>query len=184
MIKFTDKNDTEWTFDITLGVRNRVRAQTGVDFFDTMSAENCIAKLANPDTLGSVLWVMLLDQCRSRNILEPEGLFNLLDGAALDRAVNALVDAVVFFSPPLIKPAIEKGVERGRAAEKRVGEMIRNNLDKIGSQIDSALMGSSDSVMSSPVLLRSETRSHGRSAGSRGKRKGGKRTSGAARRRS
>lgn len=181
--RFKDLHGKEWRLDITLGLRNKVKEETGVDFFDTMSKESCIAKVADPDTLGAVLWLMLEDQAKAANILDPAELFGRLDSDALEQAIDGLVDAVVFFSRRSIRPAVRLAVERAREVEKQVAETIVANLDKISSQIDSALLGSSSSATRSPPSPESKTRSRGRSEGSRGKRKQSSVTSGRGRRR-
>jgi hypothetical protein len=184
---FKDKNGKEWNFEITIGVRRRVKERTGIDFFDVTAGEGLIAKLNEADAFCSVAWVLVEKQCLEAGITTPDEFFDLFDGHSGRQAIAALLDEVAFFLEALNHPlavVFARGLQKAREAEPALREAMEKQIAAVEKEIDSELMRLSDFATSSPVLLASAIRSPGRSTSSRGSRKAARKTSGGGRRRS
>jgi hypothetical protein len=187
MTPFKDKNGTEWKFEITIGVRRRVKEATGIDFFDVVAGQGLIAKLNEADAFCSVAWVLVEKQCHDAGISNPDDFFDLFDGHSAKQAIAALLDEIAFFLEALNHPLASvfvAGLRKAREAEPALREAMEKHIAAVEKEIDSELMRLSDFATSSPVLLASATRSPGRSTSSRGSRKAARKTSGGGRRRS
>lgn len=108
MHQFTDINGVAWTIDITVDARNQVKAAVpAVDFYDV----DCIARLADKETLGAVLFALCQDQIKDRNKTDRD-FFRGLKGDVWDKVMEALnAELLDFFQSgerQVLKKALEK----------------------------------------------------------------------------
>jgi hypothetical protein len=132
--RFKDAKGNEWTLSLTLGLTDRVLSATGVDLLsDSGDTGTVLALVFDRRKLANVLWAVLSAEASDRGINQ-EQFVDALDGEALSNGWGALVDAIVFFTPPqgreVLRAAIESQVaamEQGVAALAEVAASQATN---------------------------------------------------------
>lgn len=168
MKSFRDINGTTWDIAGSLGMFERIKTQTGVDLLDLPTTQKSLSQLGDPYTLGHVLYQFCAGQAESRGVA-PEKFYDLFNADVLHEASTAILEEVVFFCRSNVKPALMMALEKAKAADEMVAEMVRGRMEEIGKQLDDALI-STNSAMSSPASSAS-TQANGRSAASSGQPK-------------
>jgi hypothetical protein len=136
MHTFKDRTGRAWNMEATYASYARVRAQTGVSLFDIATEQRkSLEQLADPFTLGQVIWAMVEKEAEGRGVT-PEQFFAEFDGETLDRAYTALIDEMVFFCQPRTRKILAATVERVRAAEVAAGQVVDQRMPEITAAID------------------------------------------------
>jgi hypothetical protein len=185
MHSFKDRTGRVWSMEATFGSYSRVKSQTGVSLFEIATEQRkCLEQLADPFTLGAVIWSMIEPQAESRGIT-PEQFYAEFDGTALKAAYDALIDEMIFFCQPhqrtILTAAVRKVRDAERAAEKVIGERMPEIERELDAEI--ARWTSGSSATNSPASSES-TPAPGRSANSLRRSKAGSANSGTTRRHS
>lgn len=136
MAEFTDESGRQWQLRIDVNTIRRVRQETGYDLAVMFSAEGLDKLLADVVCLVDVLESLCRGQIETRK-LTAEDFAAGLYGAAIESAVNALVEAGIDFLPPARQAAVRqmwaKLLELGRAQEAKVLERLASlDLQTIG----------------------------------------------------
>ena len=98
MAQFKDNAGHEWTLSITVGAIRRVRNRLQTDLLEAAEGD-LLARLArNAVLLVDVLWCLVEPEARGRDVTD-EDFGRALVGGALDRATDALVEALLDFFP-------------------------------------------------------------------------------------
>ena len=108
--KFADAAGREWFLSLSVGMLRVVRERTGVELGKAMGSEKALAEIlfTDPETLARVLWLLVEKQAGVLAV-EPESFAEALDGATIERATEALLGAIVDFSPRSTISAAIKG---------------------------------------------------------------------------
>lgn len=117
MAKFKDKQGDEWAIALDVSYFDRFR-EVGIDLDAALSSGQGIGELlfGSVRKLGQVAWVMVADQAGERGIA-PEQFARRMDGPAVERFGEALVDAMADFSPRSAMAAAIKGQAKTVLAE-------------------------------------------------------------------
>jgi hypothetical protein len=168
---FKDVHGTTWDIAGTLGAFERVKTQTGVDLLDLPTTQKSLTQLGDPFTLGHVLYQFCASQAESRGV-SPEKFYDLFNADVLHEASTAILEEVVFFCRKSVRPALQMALEKAKAADEKVAEIVMARMEEIGRQMDEALTSTS-SAMSSPELSASiqQTGLSAASSGRQGRRK-------------
>ncbi len=97
MPKFQDSLGREWRIGLTVAALPRLRAEAGFDLGKAAAAEKLGEMLfGDPETVAKVLWVLVDRQAEAVGVT-PEAFTEGLDGLAIERAANALIEAIIDF---------------------------------------------------------------------------------------
>lgn len=115
MPEFKDAENRTWNLALTIGTARRLRDEVGVDFAALGDGKIFFELGSDPYKLGATLWV-LVERQAERLSVTPEAFVDALDGPAIDRSVEALLEAVVNFTPAAMRGPVKKLIEQvGRA---------------------------------------------------------------------
>lgn len=133
MAKFKDSENREWDITLNLGMIEDINDQTEVDFDNLISSPESLAKtlFENPRKLGQVLWVIVEEQAK-RVPLTPRAFANSLTRDCLDKAIEALMEAILVFYQ---RSAVGKVLREKLPAvltkmDQKLTRMTTENLDK------------------------------------------------------
>jgi hypothetical protein len=146
MATFKDRLDRTWTIDLTVLEVKKVKNEFKLDLCEWSSRENKVfERLANdPVLLVDVLSCLLEDQIKHLGLTEKQFAQGMA-GIGIVNATNALVEAIVNFSPPQegqVMQAMWKKVQATKElAAVQVLERVENlDLDSlVKRKIDEAL---------------------------------------------
>jgi hypothetical protein len=153
MHSFKDRAGRTWDIEGTYLSYSRVKSHTGVNLFDVASEERkCLAQIADPFTLGQVIWSLVEPQAESRGV-SPEQFYAEFDGTVLEAASKALIDEMVFFCQPRARKILGAVVEKARKAEEVAAAVIDQRMPEIEAAIDEEInrLISGSSATSSPA---------------------------------
>lgn len=164
MSKFADQQNTEWDISLDAYEIMRVREQADPQFLlnDNEQSNTADRLREDPTMLCRVLYVLCEEQRKQRAIDERTFYKNVI-GGAIDRATDALIEAIVFFIPQRTKTLYEivnKQEEVRQTAIERAATLVRDpatmaNINaRIDAEINRALMRA-PSASSSPVTSES-----------------------------
>jgi hypothetical protein len=179
MKQFRDNKGRTWDIAGSLGAWERVKLNAGVDMTTLATTRECLTQLADAFTLGHVLYQLCAEQCEARGV-SPEEFANGFDADVLNESLNALVKEAIFFCRKQIQPALMRLWNRAVEADREVVAQVAKQVDMASRQIEqevASLLTSTNCATSSEESSES-TPVHGRSAGSPGRRKQGKKTHG------
>lgn len=131
MATFVDKASGCWPFELDFGLLADVKREAGVDLAAAMASPERLFAVAfgEPGAIVATLWVLCDPAARG---VTPEAWARLFNGAALESAATALVEAVVDFSP-----------------RSGVAAAVRNRLPEILGRMDAAAIAAIDRALSS-----------------------------------
>lgn len=134
MAKFTDHTGHEWKLLLTYGSAKRVREETGVNL--ALAGAGAIewvdALFGDPGKLVGVLWELCAEQARAGNVTADQ-FGERFDGATLDAAGNALLEAVADFFPrsriaQALREKLPEVVAKAEAeAVAKIGQLTASN---------------------------------------------------------
>lgn len=117
MARFRDSESVEWTLGLTVGLAAELRSEAALD---VGKPDSFGVLYTEPEAVARVLWVMCRKEAEARSIT-PEQFAHRLDFETIDRAVDALLEAVTDFFHRRRAGAAKPGL---RAALRRVDERI------------------------------------------------------------
>lgn len=175
MHSFKDSAGREWFLKGDYLTYDRVRAATGVKLYDiTSENRESLTQIADPMTLGGVLWTMVEPQATERGVTV-EDFYGAFDGTVAHDAHDALVSEMIFFCHPSQRKLLELTYRKVREAEAKAvakAETMMPAMEReIESLVDRLTFGSSDtnspeSWAVAPIIGRSENFSGPSPAGS------------------
>jgi len=117
MSKITDKKGREWSIEIDLVTIRRVRKGLDINLLELVVPDSDLPLvLSDPVTLGDVLYVLCSDQATDRGVSD-EDFGRALSPESLEAATIAIMEGVVNFSPPPLRPALQKALEKAKRFE-------------------------------------------------------------------
>jgi hypothetical protein len=120
---FKDRQDKAWDLTLTVGTVRAVRDRVGVDLFDAATGEPFVQIAGSPELLVDTIWAIVEDQAADAEIDEV-AFAKRLDGGAIERATEALIEAVIGFF--------------GRPGQREILGEIRNKVDTILTTAETA----------------------------------------------
>lgn len=148
MAKFKDCLGREWSLRITTRLLRPLR-EAGFDVGACAKGAEGYLPLADPETLGRVLWVFCEQDAKGRDIDE-DGFAGGFDGPTIHAATTALMGAVADFTQtPTVAAAMKKKLPGAIAA--REAEIVRR-IEQSGPTGSIASAGKpADSPASTPA---------------------------------
>jgi len=139
MSTFIDSADREWRVRVTLSRAEFLRREESID---VLAIETLWPQvLSDPLVLGRTLWGLCHSQARERGVSR-EDFLDSITGETIDRARQALEEALADFFPPLkAKAAKAIFAEMQRVVAKLTDEMIET-LPTLGEQCIAAAASS------------------------------------------
>jgi hypothetical protein len=136
MHSFKDNAGREWFLKGDYLTYDRVRAATGVKLYDITTEDRAsLTQLADPMTLGAVLWTMIEPQAVDRDVT-PEGFYGAFDGTVAHEAHDALVSEMIFFCHPNQRAYLELAYRKVREAEAKAVSQVERMLPAMEREVD------------------------------------------------
>lgn len=136
MAKFTDHTECEWRVLLTYGSAKRVKEATGVNL--ALAGQGAVewvdALFNDPGVLVGVLWELCAEQAQRANVT-PEQFGERFDGATLDAAGNALLEAVADFFP-----------------RSRIAQALREKLPQVIAKAEAEAVAKLEHLTASPSV--------------------------------
>ena len=118
MADFLDNRDREWTLTIDVNSIRRVRADPGIDLMGVLDGPLLIRLASDPVLLVDTLYTLCAAQAETAKI-SPEEFGQGLTGDAIEKAGNALLEALADFFPSRRRAILRQLLERAEElAEK------------------------------------------------------------------
>lgn len=126
--QFRDKHGRLYTLELTYGLGRRVKQHRGVDLLNVTDGKT-FQLLADRDLLVDVLWDFLEATCLDGHGLDRDEFEDSMDGAAIAAAGDALVAAIVGFSPPSLRPGLLAVVRAADAARETMVARLVHSIE-------------------------------------------------------
>jgi hypothetical protein len=158
--QFVDKHDRIYTLDLNVAIGRRIKAAHGVDLLNAGDGK-AFRQLADRDLFLDVLWMFVEPICEQHRI-DRDAFEASLDGAAIAAAGDAMVAAIVGFSPPSLQEGMMGVVKAQDAAQREAMARLVTSIEsgpmkaKIEANIDDLL---SKAALSIEKGLQSESTS-------------------------
>ncbi len=134
--EFHDNQQRTWRLEFTVGLAKRIRRLTSLDFVNAADGKALRAIAFDDEKLVQVLWLLCAEQCEAAGVVE-EAFGMGLAGDQLGDAILALQEALVSFSRPDKRPAMQAILDRARKAQQKAVELV---VQKVNSPaMDQAL---------------------------------------------
>jgi len=141
MQSFRDNEGRMWLVAVDVAAVKRARALAGFDLVGVLDRRDDIDRLArDPVMLVDVLYAVCKPEADARGVSD-EAFGKAMAGDALEHAAQALIEAIVSFSPnPRVRAIHMMALEKARAAQARALDALERGLEeRIEAQIESAL---------------------------------------------
>jgi hypothetical protein len=141
MQSFRDNEGRMWLVAVDVAAVKRARALAGFDLVGVLDRRDDIDRLArDPVMLVDVLYAVCKPEADARGVSD-EAFGTAMAGDALEHAAQALIEAIVSFSPnPRVRAIHMMALEKARAAQARALDALERGLEeRIEAQIESAL---------------------------------------------
>jgi hypothetical protein len=131
---FTDAGGRSWSLQFNIFTYQRIREELAIDFRD-LEAGNPLLILANDALkLVAVLWILCEDQASAAEV-KPDQFARGLNGAAIDRACEALVEATIEFAGAHTRPALRALLQKTLDAQASAMKQIEQWADENGERL-------------------------------------------------
>lgn len=150
-----------YTFRLSLATADRIKAATKIDLLGDDVTKSLVGLVFDRRQLGEVIWCFAAKQAKELDVARDD-FFDALDGDALERGWNAVVEAAISFIPPQRQAAERNSFERmmeavaeGAAALERViasegtDQMIAEAIETAEKQMTATMRSQLDSFASS-----------------------------------
>ncbi len=136
--QFKDSKGQIWTININIGHYLALKSKLGIDISESFDSEaNWMTRLAaheNIEVLLNMIDILLESERLSRE-LSLDQMYEGMNGEVVADATNALIEAIVLFSPAhkqkalrLIVDSVNVGMERVVAMVEKEEKEIRENM--------------------------------------------------------
>lgn len=113
LAQFVDQRGRTWQLELNFTLAKRLRDVTGLDFVNYQDGKALLAIHDSDERLVQTLWLICERQAEAAQIDE-EDFGSALGGDSLEHAIEALEQALVNFSRPARRQAIEAIREKAR----------------------------------------------------------------------
>ena len=128
MPKFTDSLSRQWRIELDGGLVRRLKQEESLDFFNAWDGKAFAALAASEEKLIDALWLCCQEQATAAAIDTLGFARGFASGDVFQAAADALVEAVVLFTPPAKRPAIE-------AARAKLTEAVEAGIDAVTTRL-------------------------------------------------
>lgn len=128
MPKFTDNQGREWSVYIDIPIARKIRKQLDVNILDIAKALPELA--ADPILLCDVLFLACQDQASQKGVTDEEFGRSLV-GDAIGQASEALVDALINFSPPRQREMLQNLKMISMKLQDQQTGMVQQTIDRM-----------------------------------------------------
>lgn len=130
MATFTDNKQREWEVRIDAPAIMRIRADCDPKFlFHDSPEDNTFTRLrSDPVLLCRVIYLLCDKQRQERGITEEDFYLHVI-GNAIDSATEAMLAAIIFFTPKADRTLLEAGVRRQQAMHDKIVSLAMKRLD-------------------------------------------------------
>ena len=140
MATFEDSKGRQWVVHCDVGTIARVRRETGCDLAKLLASKEALQELADdPVRLVEVIWSVIEPQAETRSV-SPEDFGSSLVGDAIERATDALVEAIIDFFPKRRGNLLRQLVEKTKSLETAISQKIEKQIE--GLTVESLTSGS------------------------------------------
>lgn len=161
---FTDTQGASWPIEITVSTIKRVRSLIDIDLLEVLDGKLIDQLVSDPVLLCDVLYAVCKPEA-DRRALSDEQFGSLLAGDAIDQATDALLTAIVSFSPsPRDRAALGQVLTKARAAMDRARDVIDDRIKS--GEVDRAIDAAIAPILKPPARKPKATpKKRGRSRG-------------------
>ena len=136
--QFKDSKGQIWNVNINIGHYLALKSKLGIDISESFqSADNWMTRLASHDSIETLLGMIdiLLESERKSRDLTLDQMYEGMNGDVIADATNALIEAIVLFSPAhkqkalrLIVDSVTVGMERAMVMVEKEETEIREKM--------------------------------------------------------
>lgn len=129
---FKDSADREWQVDITVNTIKRVRELTEIDL---ASLDHALLKdiLTDPIDLCNVLYAIVKPQADAQDVT-PENFGEALVGNAIERATDALLEALVNFFPDSRSRVLKAALAKVKELDKKIQDLQMERIELLDAE--------------------------------------------------
>lgn len=141
MQSFRDNEGRTWAVAVDVASIKRARALAGFDLAGVLDRREDVDRLArDPVLLVDVLYAVCKPEADSRGVSD-EDFGRAMAGDALEHAVNALVEAIVSFSPnPRVRAMHRLALAKARTAETKALDALERGFEaRVDRELEAAL---------------------------------------------
>jgi hypothetical protein len=140
MPHFIDNQNRTWQIGFTVALAKHIRTITGLDFINAHDGKALQAIAFDDEKLVQVIWLLCAAQCQAAQVDE-EAFGMALAGDELGSAMDAIQEALVLFSRPDKRPAMQAILDRGKKAKQKAVDyaVAKVNSDRVSQAIDRTL---------------------------------------------
>lgn len=137
--QFKDAAGRTWNLQLSIGRAREIREVTGVDFTNVHDGQLFLELGSNPETFAQVLWLLCEKQAAlARPPVNPEDFADGLNGAALDAAREAIVEATISFIQAPLRGAAAVVIRKTLAAQTLAMEEVKQWAETQGDRMVAA----------------------------------------------
>jgi hypothetical protein len=146
--QFKDSNGEVWSLHITVLEYMAIKKEHNIDIgniFDEKS--NWIQEMIAQEDMEVFLGILgcLTDKEREKRNMTMEDFYGSLGGDVLAEAANAMIEAIINFTPAHKRGSLRKVVDSTKTTLNKVGEkvevMMEKEMETLDEQIDKVLNG-------------------------------------------
>lgn len=150
MTTFTDTEGRSWEVHITTNALKRVHSLTGENI-DTLFDEKTVDRLCTDYVfIADALYAVCKPQADERGVTD-EQFGEALAGEPLEKAIEALLEALVDFFPPKRQATARRLVKAFKKLETTVFNRVNTRLDTLDLEQTADQVMSSESFTNSPA---------------------------------
>lgn len=133
---FRDTEGRIWRLSVTIGRARLIKQATGVDFLHIPDGRFFLELRSNPETFGSVLWLLCEKQALAMNPpLQPAEFVDGLGGDALDDARKAITEAGINFTHAAGRGVLRTALRKMEQAEAKAMNAIEQWTEAKGDEL-------------------------------------------------
>lgn len=129
-MSFRDSSGREFVCVVNLSTVIELKRRHGINVND-IGQGDLLARIANdPELLVNMLWTCCEGSAKSLGFDEIQ-FAQSLGGDSLENAVDAMLDAIILFFPPLKRGAMMKLIEKGRLVQRLASERAMTAIEAL-----------------------------------------------------
>jgi hypothetical protein len=145
---FTDQRGRTWRLELNYSLAKRLRDVTGLDFVNYHDGKALLAVHDDDEKLVQVIWLLCEAQAKETQVAE-EDFGSGLGGDCLEQAIEALEQALINFSRPARRQALEAIRDKAhelvaartnlattKIRSDKVQQLMQAKIQQVSDQID------------------------------------------------
>jgi len=154
-MNFRDRQGREWTPRLTYLIVRNIKQRTGVSILEIADkTEGLVAAFDRIENFSKVLFASVEREAAKASVTEDD-LMDALDGELVEKASEALLDAIVEYFPErkkkLLRKTWEKASEAVEKAEIKILEEAEKALDSLPTETTLNMLESPESNLGDTV---------------------------------